>query len=77
MNNFSRFANSQDKEPGSQTGESGGQTDYLDKGLNDAEKKYGGKYYDEEKVKGPNKKVSDRIKSKFHDLTGHDLPGSH
>ncbi|KAL4784788.1 hypothetical protein BJX76DRAFT_356773 [Aspergillus varians] len=60
-----------------QTGASGGQADYLDKGLNSAEKKYGGKYYDEEKMKGTNKKVTDTVKDKFQEVTGHKLPGTH
>jgi hypothetical protein len=71
---------------GGRTG-SAGQTDYLDKGiwsqtnikgrwlmnagLNDAEQKYGGKYYDAEKVKPVNKKIGDKVKGKFHDMTGY------
>ncbi|KAL4866742.1 hypothetical protein BDV12DRAFT_130262 [Aspergillus spectabilis] len=79
MNNFAQFgSNIADKQKeGGQTGASGGQTDYLDKGLNSAEQKYGGKYYDSEKVKPANKKATDKIKDKFHDMTGHKLPGTH
>ncbi|KAL2855376.1 hypothetical protein BJY01DRAFT_243339 [Aspergillus pseudoustus] len=73
MNNFEQFgSNVADKQKGeSQTGASGGQADYLDKGLNSAEQRVGGQYYDADKVKGPNKKVTDKIKDKFHSMTGH------
>ncbi|KAL4748194.1 hypothetical protein BDW72DRAFT_159363 [Aspergillus terricola var. indicus] len=84
MNNFAQFGSHlSDQHQGQQTGASGGrtgsagQTDYLDKGLNDAEQKYGGKYYDSEKVKPVNKKIGDKVKGKFHDMTGHNMPGAH
>ncbi|KAL5333529.1 hypothetical protein BJX70DRAFT_380738 [Aspergillus crustosus] len=87
MNNLSEMGSKIAKEQmqgakGGQGGEagaggSGGQSDYLDKGLNSAEQKYGGKYYDAEKVKPANKKATDKIKEKFHSVTGHNLPGTH
>ncbi|KAJ0423602.1 hypothetical protein BJY00DRAFT_309842 [Aspergillus carlsbadensis] len=79
MNNFSEFgSNLADKQAGGgQTGSSGGQTDYLDKGLNSAEERVGGQYYDENKMKNPNKKVTDKVKDKFHSMTGHNMPGTH
>ncbi|KAL4762404.1 uncharacterized protein BDW70DRAFT_158731 [Aspergillus foveolatus] len=77
MNNFAQFGSHlSDQHQGQQTGASGGktgsagQTDYIDKGLNDAEQKYGGKYYDAEKVK-PANKIGDKVKGKFHDMTGY------
>ncbi|KAL2814153.1 hypothetical protein BJX63DRAFT_431556 [Aspergillus granulosus] len=79
MNNFEpigdNLANKQ--KTGGQTDSSGGQTDYLDKGLNAAEQRIGGQYYDADKMKEPNKKFTDKFKDKFHSLTGHHLPGIH
>lgn len=40
-------------------------------GLNQVEQKYGGEYYDAEKMKAPNKKVTDTVKDKFHEATGY------
>ncbi|KAL4814673.1 hypothetical protein BDW67DRAFT_165395 [Aspergillus spinulosporus] len=84
MKKFTQFGSHlseqhQDQQTGASGGKNGsaGQTDYLDKGLNDAEQKYGGKYYNAEKVKPVNKKIGDKVKSKFHDITGHNLPGTH
>ncbi|BCS21972.1 uncharacterized protein APUU_30197S [Aspergillus puulaauensis] len=57
-------------------GGGGGQADYLDKGLNQAEQRVGGEHYDAEKMKGPNKKITDKVKDKFHETTGHNLPGT-
>ncbi|KAL2867335.1 uncharacterized protein BJX67DRAFT_381049 [Aspergillus lucknowensis] len=62
---------------GGQAGTSGGQGDFLDKGLQNAEQRVAGKYYDEEKMKGANKKITDKIKDKFQSITGHKLPGTH
>ncbi|KAL4962912.1 uncharacterized protein BDV14DRAFT_177526 [Aspergillus stella-maris] len=83
MNNYESFgSNIADAHKGAQTGASGGKTgaggntDYLDKGLNDVEQKYGGKYYDADKVKPANKKITDKVKDKFHTMTGHNMPGS-
>ncbi|KAL3466124.1 hypothetical protein BJX64DRAFT_284705 [Aspergillus heterothallicus] len=79
MNNFEQSgSNLADKQKnGGQTGSSGGQTDYLDKGLNTAEQRVGGQYYDAERMKEPNKKITDKVKDKFHSMTGHNVPGSH
>ncbi|KAL4915819.1 hypothetical protein BDW62DRAFT_118620 [Aspergillus aurantiobrunneus] len=85
MNNFQEFGSNlaNQAKGGQQTGASGGetssagQTDYLDKGLNSAEQKVGGQYYDAEKVKPANKKITDKVKDKFHSMTGHNLPGTH
>lgn len=40
-------------------------------GLNQAEQKAGGKYYDQDKVKGVNKTVGDKVKDKFQEVTGY------
>lgn len=40
-------------------------------GLNQAEQRAGGQYYDADKMKGPNKKITDKIKDKFHETTGY------
>ncbi|OJJ60444.1 hypothetical protein ASPSYDRAFT_87029 [Aspergillus sydowii CBS 593.65] len=69
-------ANPANQGKGGQTGGGGGQADYLDKGLNQAEQRAGGQYYDADKMKGPNKKITDKIKDKFHETTGHNLPGT-
>ncbi|KAL2852559.1 hypothetical protein BJX68DRAFT_265450 [Aspergillus pseudodeflectus] len=79
MNKFAHLGSNfgHKQENGGQTGSSGGQTDYLDKGLNNAEQRVGGQHYDEEKMKKPNKKVTDKIKDVFHGKTGHNMPGTH
>ncbi|KAL4809881.1 hypothetical protein BDV18DRAFT_129802 [Aspergillus unguis] len=81
MNNItdaaSKFSGGQQGgQAGSGGGAAGGQ-DYLDKGLNNAEQRVGGQYYDEEKMKGTNKKVTDKVKDLFQEKTGHKLPGTH
>lgn len=45
-------------------------------GLNQVEQKYGGEYYDAEKMKEPNKKITDTVKDKFHEATGYISPCS-
>lgn len=40
-------------------------------GLNQAEQRAGGEHYDAEKMKGPNKKITDKVKDKFHETTGY------
>ncbi|KAL3482178.1 hypothetical protein BJX99DRAFT_252894 [Aspergillus californicus] len=76
MNNFEQFgSNLANKEGEGQTGASGGNTDYVNKGLNEGEKRVGGQYYDEKKMEGPNKKASEKIKDKFHQMTGIECHG--
>ncbi|KAL2825037.1 hypothetical protein BDW59DRAFT_146740 [Aspergillus cavernicola] len=80
MDKISNIVNSQKgggQAGGGGGGASGGQSDFLNKGLNDAEKKVGGQYYDEKKMEGTNKKVTDKVKDKFQNVTGHKLPGTH
>ncbi|KAL1639509.1 hypothetical protein SLS58_007941 [Diplodia intermedia] len=49
--------------------------DYLDKGLDAAEKKYGGSMgEDTQKHRAMNEKITDGIRDKFESATGKDVP---
>ncbi|KAB2576325.1 hypothetical protein BFW01_g9096 [Lasiodiplodia theobromae] len=51
------------------------QEDYLDKGLDAAEKKYGGSWgQDTEKHRAMNEKITDTAREKFESMTGKDVP---
>ncbi|OJD34668.1 uncharacterized protein BKCO1_2100075 [Diplodia corticola] len=51
------------------------QEDYLDKGLDAAEKKYGGSMgQDTQKNRAMNEKITDGIRDKFESATGKDVP---
>ncbi|KAL8951397.1 MAG: hypothetical protein Q9222_002618 [Ikaeria aurantiellina] len=52
----------------------GGQEDYLDKGLDSVEKKFGGGKIDPEKQRGMNEKATDFARDKFEKTTGKDVP---
>ncbi|KAI9712877.1 MAG: hypothetical protein M1812_006746 [Candelaria pacifica] len=49
--------------------------DYLDKGLDSIEKKYGGaKFQDPNKNRAMNEKITDKIRSVFEKMTGKKVP---
>ncbi|KAL8708789.1 MAG: hypothetical protein Q9220_006350 [cf. Caloplaca sp. 1 TL-2023] len=54
-------------------GGGGGQEDYLDKGLDSAEKKFGGGKIDPEKQRAMNEKGTDFARDKFEKTTGYVL----
>ncbi|KKY15518.1 hypothetical protein UCRPC4_g06321 [Phaeomoniella chlamydospora] len=51
-----------------------GQQDYLDKGVEFAEKKFGGGKIDPNKSRGINEKVTDAGREYFEKATGKDIP---
>ncbi|KAJ5135004.1 uncharacterized protein N7515_004282 [Penicillium bovifimosum] len=51
-----------------------GQEDYVDKGLNTAEKKFGGGKVDPEKMRSTNEKVTDTGREQFEKATGKNVP---
>lgn len=51
-----------------------GQEDYLDKGLDAAEKKFGGGKIDPEQKRGLNEKITDKARGMFEKATGKDVP---
>jgi len=51
-----------------------GQEDYLDKGLDAAEKKFGQGKIDPAKERGVNEKVTDQARGMFEKMTGKDIP---
>ncbi|MCJ1295136.1 hypothetical protein MMC34_006697 [Xylographa carneopallida] len=51
-----------------------GQEDYLDKGLDAAEKKFGQGKVDPTKERGVNEKVTDKARGLFEKATGKDIP---
>ncbi|EKG12204.1 hypothetical protein MPH_10687 [Macrophomina phaseolina MS6] len=49
--------------------------DYLDKGLDAAEKKYGGSWgQDTQKHRAMNEKITDGVRGKFESATGKNVP---
>ncbi|KAF6219218.1 hypothetical protein HO133_005043 [Letharia lupina] len=52
----------------------GGQEDYLDKGLDAAEKKFGQGKVDPQKERGVNEKVTDKARGMFEKATGKHVP---
>jgi len=52
----------------------GGQEDYLDKGVDAAEKKFGQGKVDPAKERGMNEKVTDKARGMFEKATGKDIP---
>jgi len=61
--------------PGPQTGATGtGQEDYLDKGVDALEKKFGQGKVDPAKERGVNEKVTDFARDKFEKMTGKNVP---
>ncbi|KAJ4365540.1 hypothetical protein N0V83_008159 [Neocucurbitaria cava] len=62
----------------STTGNNAGQEDYLDKGLDSVEKKYGGSMgADTQKNRGVNEKITDGARGMFEKATGKDVPDKH
>ncbi|MCJ1485602.1 hypothetical protein MMC06_005777 [Schaereria dolodes] len=55
-------------------GNAGGQEDYLDKGVDAAEKKFGGGKIDPQKERGVNEKVTDQARGMFEKVTGKNVP---
>lgn len=54
---------------------SGQNEDYLDKGLDSVEKKYGGSWgQNTEKNRATNEKITDTIRDKFESTTGKNVP---
>ncbi|KAL1301640.1 hypothetical protein AAFC00_005863 [Neodothiora populina] len=53
-------------------GNSAGQEDYLDKGLDAVEKKYGGK--DPSAMRSTNEKITDKARGLFEKATGKNVP---
>ncbi|KAJ5561246.1 hypothetical protein N7535_004287 [Penicillium sp. DV-2018c] len=63
------------KDSGSGSGSgSQGKEDYVDKGLNSAEKKFGGGKVDPEKMRSTNEKITDAGRGQFEKATGKDVP---
>ncbi|MCJ1326074.1 hypothetical protein MMC10_002738 [Thelotrema lepadinum] len=56
------------------TGGNPGQEDYLDKGLDGVETKFGGGKIDPAKQRGMNEKITDFARDKFEKSTGKDVP---
>ncbi|RAL03151.1 uncharacterized protein BO80DRAFT_423129 [Aspergillus ibericus CBS 121593] len=56
------------------SGGSGGQEDYLDKGLDSIESKYGGGKIDPQKMRSTNEKITDSARTRFEGATGHKVP---
>lgn len=54
--------------------QSGGQEDYLDKGVDFAEKKFGQGKIDPQKERGMNEKVTDGARGMFEKVTGKHIP---
>jgi len=50
------------------------QEDYLDKGVDAAEKKFGGGKIDPAKERSTNEKVTDKARGMFEKATGKDVP---
>ncbi|CAF9935128.1 MAG: hypothetical protein ALECFALPRED_006310 [Alectoria fallacina] len=58
-----------------QTGNAaGGQEDYLDKGLDAVEKKFGQGKIDPQKERGVNEKITDKARGMFEKATGKHVP---
>ncbi|MCJ1256708.1 hypothetical protein MMC24_004532 [Lignoscripta atroalba] len=55
-------------------GNAGGSEDYVDKGLDAAEKKFGGGKVDPAKQRGMNEKITDKATGMFEKATGKDVP---
>ncbi|KAK4942479.1 hypothetical protein LTR10_017775 [Elasticomyces elasticus] len=51
-----------------------GQEDYLDKGVDAAEKKFGGGKIDPAKQRSTNEKITDKARGMFEKATGKDIP---
>ncbi|PLB53528.1 hypothetical protein P170DRAFT_131759 [Aspergillus steynii IBT 23096] len=62
------------------SGEAGGsggsndQKDYLDKGLDSVERKFGGGKIDPDKMRDTNEKITDTAREKFEGATGKKVP---
>ncbi|PYI09144.1 hypothetical protein BO78DRAFT_427521 [Aspergillus sclerotiicarbonarius CBS 121057] len=56
------------------SGGSGGQEDYLDKGLDSIESKFSGGKIDPQKMRSTNEKITDTARTKFESATGHKVP---
>jgi len=56
------------------TGNNAGQEDYVDKGVDAAEKKFGGGKIDPQKERGTNEKVTDKARGMFEKATGKNVP---
>jgi len=59
---------------GNATQGNAGQEDYADKGLDAAEKKFGGGKIDATKERGVNEKVTDKARDMFEKSTGKNIP---
>ncbi|KAJ5538775.1 uncharacterized protein N7503_006720 [Penicillium pulvis] len=59
---------------GSNTNQAAGNEDYLDKGLDSVEKKYGGGKVDPAKMRSTNEKITDTVREKFEGATGKNVP---
>ncbi|KAK0517339.1 hypothetical protein JMJ35_000494 [Cladonia borealis] len=57
-----------------QAGASGQQEDYLDKGLDTLERKFGQGKVDPAKERGVNEKVTDQARGTFEKMTGKHIP---
>ncbi|KAL9129160.1 MAG: hypothetical protein Q9175_007370 [Cornicularia normoerica] len=64
----------QDPKQGGNAAAAGGQEDYLDKGLDAAEKKFGQGKIDPQKQRGMNEKVTDKARGMFEKATGKHVP---
>ncbi|KAJ5692769.1 hypothetical protein N7462_002192 [Penicillium macrosclerotiorum] len=51
-----------------------GKEDYMDKGLDSVERKFGGGKIDPEKMRGTNEKITDTVREKFESMTGKEVP---
>ncbi|KAJ5909431.1 hypothetical protein N7504_004074 [Penicillium tannophilum] len=59
---------------GSNNNQAAGNEDYLDKGLDSVEKKYGGGKVDPAKMRSTNEKITDTAREKFEGATGKNIP---
>ncbi|CAK49045.1 hypothetical protein CBS63078_6065 [Aspergillus niger] len=51
-----------------------GQEDYLDKGLDSVEQKFGGGKIDPQKMRSTNEKITDTARNQFESATGKKVP---